>query len=83
MENSNEKFDITIDVLGPVGDSVEKWKIKNAEIIEVDFGTLDWGRSFPDNIGEIHTHNVVRRYRGGEPAEVMAIIKYDVAELLY
>ena len=36
------KKDITINVLGPVGDKVEEWTGKGAFITEADFGTLDW-----------------------------------------
>ena len=63
MENSYEKFDITVNVLGPVGDSVEKWEIKNAEIIDVDFGGFNWNSE--------------------ESLEIKAVIKYEVAKLLY
>ena len=35
-------FDMEIKVLGPVGDTVELWQINDAEIVEVDFGPLDW-----------------------------------------
>ena len=34
--------DVTINVLGPVGDKVEEWTGKGAFITEADFGTLDW-----------------------------------------
>lgn len=36
------KKDITIDVLGPVGDKVEQWILKGAFISSATFGTLDW-----------------------------------------
>lgn len=36
------KKDITIDVLGPVGDKVEQWVLKGAFISSANFGTLDW-----------------------------------------
>jgi len=37
------KKDVTINVLGPVGDKVEEWTLKGAFISgEVDFGSLDW-----------------------------------------
>ena len=36
------KKDVTINVLGPVGDKVEEWTGKGAFITEADFGTLDW-----------------------------------------
>jgi len=36
------KKDITINVLGPVGDKVEEWIIKGAYIKESNFGELDW-----------------------------------------
>ena len=38
------KKDITINVLGPVGDKVEEWQIKGAFPSQVDFNTsaLDW-----------------------------------------
>jgi hypothetical protein len=37
------KKDVTINVLGPVGDKVEEWTLKGAFITGVtNFGTLDW-----------------------------------------
>ena len=37
------KKDITINVLGPVGDKVEEWQLKGAFPASVNFNTLDWG----------------------------------------
>lgn len=37
--------DITLNVLGPVGDKVEEWVIKGAFIKDADFGTLDYSNS--------------------------------------
>jgi hypothetical protein len=37
------KKDLTLNVLGPVGDKVEEWIIKGAQITEVNFGEMDWG----------------------------------------
>lgn len=36
------KKDLTINVLGPVGDKVEEWILKGAFITEVNFGELNW-----------------------------------------
>lgn len=36
------KKDLTIDVLGPVGDKIEKWSIKGAFIKNATFGDMDW-----------------------------------------
>ena len=36
------KKDITINVLGPVGDKVEEWVLKGAFPINVDFQDVDW-----------------------------------------
>ena len=36
------KKDITVNVLGPVGDKVEEWTLKGSFITNPDFGTLDW-----------------------------------------
>jgi hypothetical protein len=44
------KKDITIKMLGPVGDVVEKWKLKGALIVNVDFGDLDYSS---DDIAQI------------------------------
>lgn len=37
------KKDLTLNILGPVGDKVEEWIIKGALITEVNFGEMDWG----------------------------------------
>lgn len=39
------KKDITINVLGPVGDKVEEWTLKGAFITNADFQTLDWANN--------------------------------------
>lgn len=36
------KKDLTINVLGPVGDKVEEWILKGSFITETNFGELDW-----------------------------------------
>lgn len=36
------KKDLTLNVLGPVGDKVEEWIIKGAQITKVTFGDMDW-----------------------------------------
>jgi hypothetical protein len=36
------KKDLTINVLGPVGDKVEEWTLKGAFITEATFNDLDW-----------------------------------------
>ncbi len=39
------KKDITINVLGPVGDKVEEWTLKGAFITNADFQSLDWANT--------------------------------------
>ena len=41
------KKDLTLNILGPVGDKVEEWIIKGAQITEVDFTEMDWGTDEP------------------------------------
>lgn len=36
------KKDVTINVLGPVGDKVEEWQLKGAFISNAEFGNLEW-----------------------------------------
>ena len=36
------KKDLTINVLGPVGDKVEEWKLVGAFIVTADFQEMDW-----------------------------------------
>jgi hypothetical protein len=36
------KKDLTLNILGPVGDKVEEWIIKGAQITDVNFGEMDW-----------------------------------------
>ena len=42
--------DVTINVLGPVGDKVEEWTLKSAWVKSSDFGDLDWS-SESDMVG--------------------------------
>jgi len=44
------KKDITINVLGPVGDKVEEWTLKGAMINVANFGELAWETSEPTDI---------------------------------
>ena len=44
------KKDITINVLGPVGDKVEEWTLKGAFIVTANFGALDWETNEPNDI---------------------------------
>ena len=41
------KKDITINVLGPVGDKVEEWTLKGAYIKSATFGDMDWATDGP------------------------------------
>jgi hypothetical protein len=45
------KKDITINVLGPVGDKVEEWTLKGAYIKEANFGDMDWSTETPVEVG--------------------------------
>jgi hypothetical protein len=41
------KKDLTLNILGPVGDKVEEWIIKGAQITNVTFGEMDWSMDEP------------------------------------
>lgn len=41
------KKDLTLNILGPVGDKVEEWIIKGAQITSVVFGEMDWSTDNP------------------------------------
>ena len=43
------KKDLTLNILGPVGDKVEEWIVKGAQITNVQFGTMDWEDDTPVN----------------------------------
>ena len=44
------KKDVTINVLGPVGDKVEEWTLKGAWIKDANFGELAWESNDPADI---------------------------------
>ena len=44
------KKDVTINVLGPVGDKVEEWTLKGAWIKEANFGEMAWETNEPMDI---------------------------------
>ena len=44
------KKDITINVLGPVGDKVEEWTLKGAWIKDANFGEMSWESNEPNDI---------------------------------
>lgn len=76
-------FDMEIKVLGPVGDTVELWQIEDAEIIEVDFGPMDWCDYPPESKAKLESLNVTHHYRGGNAATIKATIAYKNATLIY
>ena len=39
------KKDVTINVLGPVGDKVEEWTLKGTWIVNANFNDLDWSNT--------------------------------------
>lgn len=39
------KQEVTLNMLGPVGDIVEEWKLKGAFISKADWGALDWSNT--------------------------------------
>lgn len=75
-----QPVDITIFVLGPVGDLVELWEIDNAFITTIDFGNLDWRVPHNNTISHI---NLEWKYKGGLPATVTAEFNYESAKLLF
>lgn len=44
------KKDVTFQVLGPVGDIVEEWKLKGTWIQDAQFGDMDFGSSDPVDV---------------------------------
>jgi hypothetical protein len=36
------RWDFVLNLVGPVGDKVEEWEIKNAKLVDINYGTLDW-----------------------------------------
>ena len=44
------KKDLTLNILGPLGDIVGEWKIKGAFMNDADFGQLDWSVDDPVDI---------------------------------
>jgi len=47
------KKDLTLNMLGPVGDVVEQWSIKGALIVSANFGDLDWASGADVAMAEI------------------------------
>ncbi len=45
LRNDLNCYTINIRVLGPVGDNVEEWEIKNAKITDVFFSPMDWSKT--------------------------------------
>jgi len=53
------KKDLTINVLGPVGDKVEEWKLVGAFIVSADFQEMDWS---DDGAAQMISLNVAYDY---------------------
>lgn len=53
------KKELTINVLGPVGDKVEEWKLIGAFIVSADFQEMDWS---DDGAAQMITLNVAYDY---------------------
>jgi soluble cytochrome b562 len=43
-------FDYTMEILDPIGHTVEKWEIKKAIIKNIDFGSFSWDKDDPCEI---------------------------------
>jgi len=41
------KKEVILNMLGPIGDVVEEWRLKGAFVSDMDLGTLDWGAGDP------------------------------------
>ena len=48
--NDFYKKDITLDILGPVGDVVGEWIIKGAYVKTANFGEYDWANDAAINL---------------------------------
>lgn len=85
IEETPPLFDMTIDVLSPVGDTVEKWKIHQAKFSQIDFGGLDWADKTADADGKsrLEHQNFTRYYKGSGPLEVTAVVTFEYAELMF
>lgn len=53
------KKDLTINVLGPVGDKVEEWKLVGSFIVSADFQEMDWS---DDGSPQMITLNIAYDY---------------------
>lgn len=42
LYSKDKKVNFTLEILDPVGKCIEKWKISDCSILEVDFGELDY-----------------------------------------
>lgn len=40
--NKKIKWNFILNLIGPVGDKVEEWKISGGRLIDVDYGHVDW-----------------------------------------
>ena len=45
-----DNFDLTLDILGPVGDVVSEWVIKGAYVKTATFGEYDWSTDAAINL---------------------------------
>ena len=82
LTNEPLRFDMSIEVMGPCGDSVERWEIEDAEISGVDFGIMTWCEEVKEK-AKLEALNFTRYYRGSDPVEITATIVYDFAKLVY
>lgn len=64
--------DITIEILGPVNDVVESWKLHGCKIETVDFGIFDWRAGSTDEQGETKPGDKERHV-----ANITLMIMYD------
>jgi hypothetical protein len=39
--------EIILDILGPIGDVVEKWRFINSKVVSIEYSKLDWKDSNP------------------------------------
>lgn len=80
--SKNERFNITIELLGPVGDVVEKWEIANAHISNVNFGTLRWSSTGENTKFKIEQPNLTY-LTDTDPLIISLEIQYEYAKLIF
>jgi len=77
-----ESFNINIQLFNSEGQQSERWNIVNANIISLDFGTINWSSRSIEQNKLYQSSDTVKYFNGSSPLSIRIRASYQYAELV-